>query len=57
VLDAAGSSSELETPGGNLPAGENESYGAAPEAPLPLNVSLEEGIRSYVDWLKSNSTS
>jgi nucleoside-diphosphate-sugar epimerase len=57
VLDAAGSSSALETPGGNLPAGENESYGAAPEAPLPLNVPLEEGIRSYVDWLKSNSAS
>jgi UDP-glucose 4-epimerase len=57
VLDAAGSSSALDTPGGNLPAGENESYGAAPEAPLPLNVPLEEGIRSYVDWLKSNSAS
>jgi nucleoside-diphosphate-sugar epimerase len=57
VLEAAGSSSALETPGGNLPAGENESYGAAPEAPLPLNVPLEDGIRSYVDWLKSNSAS
>jgi len=57
VLEAAGSSSALETPGGNLPAGENESYGAAPEAPLPLNVPLEEGIRSYVDWLKSNPAS
>jgi nucleoside-diphosphate-sugar epimerase len=57
VLEAAGSSSALETPAGNLPAGENESYGAAPEAPLPLNVPLEEGIRSYVDWLKSNSAS
>jgi nucleoside-diphosphate-sugar epimerase len=57
VLEAAGSSSALETPGGNLAAGENESYGAAPEAPLPLNVPLEEGIRSYVDWLKSNSAS
>ena len=57
VLEAVGSSSALETPGGNLPAGENESYGAAPEPQLPLNVPLEEGIRSYVDWLKSNSAS
>ena len=48
---AAGSSSPIETPGGELPAGENESYQAAPEAPLPLNLSLEEGIRRYVDWL------
>ena len=47
----AGSSSPIETPGGELPAGENESYQAAPEAPLPLNLSLEEGIRRYVDWL------
>ena len=51
VRDAAGSSSPIETPGGELPAGENESYQATPEAPLPLNLSLEEGIRRYVDWL------
>ena len=51
VRQAAGSSSPIETPGGELPAGENESYQAAPEAPLPLNLSLEEGIRRYVDWL------
>jgi UDP-glucose 4-epimerase len=51
VRDAAGSSSPIETPGGELPTGENESYQAAPEAPLPLNISLEEGIRRYVDWL------
>jgi UDP-glucose 4-epimerase len=54
VRDAAGSSSPIETPGGELPAGENESYQAAPEAPLPLNLSLEEGIRRYVDWLKKH---
>jgi nucleoside-diphosphate-sugar epimerase len=53
VRDAAGSASPIETPGGELPAGENESYGAAPEAPLPLNVPLEEGVRRYVDWLRS----
>ena len=54
VREAAGSPSPIETPGGELPAGENESYQAAPEAPLPLNLSLEEGIRRYVDWLKSH---
>jgi nucleoside-diphosphate-sugar epimerase len=56
VRQAAGSSAPIETPGGELPAGENESYEAAPEAPLPLNLSLEEGIRRYVDWLKSHAT-
>ena len=56
VREAAGSSSPIETPGGELPAGENESYQAAPEAPLPLNLSLEEGIRRYVDWLKKHAT-
>ena len=54
VRDAAGSSVPIETPGGELPAGENESYQAAPETPLPLNLSLEEGIRRYVDWLKKH---
>jgi nucleoside-diphosphate-sugar epimerase len=54
VRDAAGSSSPIETPGGELPTGENESYQAAPEAPLPLNLSLEEGIRRYVDWLQNH---
>jgi UDP-glucose 4-epimerase len=54
VLEAAGSSSAIETPGGNLPAGENDSYETAPEAPLPLNLSLEEGVRRYVDWLQAH---
>ena len=57
VRDAAGSSSPIETPGGDLPAGENESYRGAPEAPLPLNVPLEEGVRRYVDWLKRHPAS
>jgi nucleoside-diphosphate-sugar epimerase len=56
VRAAVGSSSAIETPGGELPAGENDSYLAAPEAPLPLNLSLEEGIRRYVDWLKTYAT-
>jgi UDP-glucose 4-epimerase len=52
VRKAAGSSSQIQTPGGALPAGENESYESVPEAPLPLSLSLEEGIRRYVDWLQ-----
>jgi nucleoside-diphosphate-sugar epimerase len=56
VREAAGSSSPIETPGGELPAGENESYQATPNAPLPLNLSLEEGIRRYVDWLQKHAT-
>ena len=52
VREAAGTGVEIETPGGDLPAGENESYETAPEAPLPLNLSLEDGIRRYVDWLQ-----
>jgi nucleoside-diphosphate-sugar epimerase len=55
VRDAAGSSAPIETPGGDLPAGENESYRGAPEAPLPLNLPLEEGVRRYVDWLKAHT--
>jgi UDP-glucose 4-epimerase len=52
VRDAVGGGVEIQTPGGDLPPGENDSYEAAPEAPLPLNLSLEEGIRRYVDWLR-----
>lgn len=53
VRDAAGSSSTIETPGGTLEPGENESYGADP-APAHLGFNprpLEEGIKLYVDWL------
>jgi nucleoside-diphosphate-sugar epimerase len=57
VRDAAGSSSEIATPGGELPAGENDSYETAPEAPLPLNLSLEEGIGRYVEWLTHHPAS
>jgi UDP-glucose 4-epimerase len=55
VSAVAGSSKAKETPGGDLPAGENDSYRAAPEAPLPLNVPLEEGVRRYVDWLQAHA--
>jgi UDP-glucose 4-epimerase len=53
VRDAAGSSSEIQTPGGNLPAGENESYAIDAEAPrLDFGARpLEEAVGLYVDWL------
>lgn len=51
VKAAAGSSSRIETPGGELAAGENESYSSGSELgfysrPLPQSVEL------YVDWLR-----
>ncbi len=52
VRDAAGGSSAIETPGGELPPGENESYGT--DAPLDFSVRpLEEAIPAYVDWLRT----
>jgi nucleoside-diphosphate-sugar epimerase len=57
VRAAAASSSAIETPGGDLAPGENESYEAqAPPAHLGFSVRpLDEGIRLYVDWLRSDS--
>jgi nucleoside-diphosphate-sugar epimerase len=56
VREAAGSDAPVETPGGALPPGENESYEATPPPPglgfAP--VSLEEGIARYVGWLRSH---
>ena len=52
VVTAAGSPSRIETPGGNLPPGENESYRAA-GAPLAFAARpLEDAISAYVDWLR-----
>jgi UDP-glucose 4-epimerase len=53
VREAASSQSPIQTPGGKLPAGENESYGPDAQAPR-LDFSarpLEEGVQLYVDWL------
>jgi UDP-glucose 4-epimerase len=54
VREAAGSRSELRTPGGELPPGENVSYSALPSDPdLQLGErSLPDAIRLYVDWLR-----
>ncbi len=53
VRSAASSASEIQTPGGDLPAGENESYEARPgDTGLDFPVRpLEEGVQLYVDWL------
>jgi nucleoside-diphosphate-sugar epimerase len=54
VRGAAGSSSPVETPGGDLPPGENQTYEAV-LAPSWLQFQprgLEEGIEGYVDWLR-----
>jgi UDP-glucose 4-epimerase len=53
VRDAAGSESPIETPGGDLPAGENESYEIDRRSPrLDFAVRpLEESVPLYVDWL------
>jgi UDP-glucose 4-epimerase len=54
VRDAVGSSSEIQTPPNDLPAGENQSYAADPQGPSltsPVR-PLEEGIAAYVEWLR-----
>lgn len=57
VCEAAESTSPIETPGRGLPPGEDLSYEPAPDVagidfrPRPI----EEGIRSYVDWLRRHS--
>jgi nucleoside-diphosphate-sugar epimerase len=54
VRDAAGADVPVQTPGGNLPPGENESYEAGPEeARLRCAARpLEEGVGLYVEWLR-----
>jgi UDP-glucose 4-epimerase len=54
VREAAGSQSEIRTLGGELPAGENESYEAVPVAPgLGFAARpLAEGVASYVAWIR-----
>jgi nucleoside-diphosphate-sugar epimerase len=59
VREAARSSVPIETPGGELPPGENESYNADPTKTPALHFrvrSLQEGVRPYVEWLLSHPT-
>jgi UDP-glucose 4-epimerase len=53
VRDLAGSRSPIQTPGGNLPVGENQSYEPdAGTAGIDFRARpLEEGVQLYVDWL------
>jgi len=52
VREATGSDSVIQTPGGELPDGENESYVAAPTPPeLGCPRPLAEGVASYVAWI------
>ena len=54
VRRAARSASPIETPGGDLPSGENQSYDAdRDEARIAFRARpLEEGVGLYVDWLR-----
>jgi UDP-glucose 4-epimerase len=54
VREAAGSQSPIETPGGELPPGENESYEAPSDARLECVRPLEQAISAYVDWLQTH---
>ena len=53
VLDAVGSSSPVETPGGELAPGENESYETGTRLLFPTR-PLAEAVQLYVDWLRSH---
>jgi UDP-glucose 4-epimerase len=51
VVETLGSDSTIETPGGDLAPGENESYDTG--AGLNFDVRpLESAVKSYVDWLR-----
>jgi nucleoside-diphosphate-sugar epimerase len=54
ACEAAGVAPEIELPGGDLPPGENDSYGLAPDMPrLELAARpLREAVAAYVDWLR-----
>ena len=54
--DAAGSDVPIELPGGELPAGENDSY-AVPTQDLTIGLAarpLAEAVPLYVDWLRKH---
>jgi UDP-glucose 4-epimerase len=51
VVEALGSDSTIETPGGDLAPGENESYDTG--AGLSFETRpLDSAVKSYVDWLR-----
>ena len=54
VCEAAGVPADIDLPGGELPPGENDSYGLRPQDPrLELAARpLREAVTAYVDWLR-----
>jgi UDP-glucose 4-epimerase len=54
AVDAVGAEIEIQLPGGELPAGEGDSYSLPPSGPrLALTPRpLAEAVRAYVDWLR-----
>ena len=54
VCEAAGVPADIDLPGGDLPPGENDSYGLRPQGPrLELAARpLREAVTAYVDWLR-----
>jgi len=54
VGEAVGGSTPIQTPGGDLPAGENDSYPANGRVDFAVR-PLEEAIPAYVDWLRGYS--
>ncbi len=52
VRDAAGNDVPIETRGGTLAPGENESYVGEPALGFPIR-PLEEAVPLYVDWLRT----
>jgi nucleoside-diphosphate-sugar epimerase len=56
AVQAAGSDVPIETPGGTLPPGEDDSYALDPTVPRLASPArpLPEAVASYVDWLSSH---
>ena len=55
VREVVGSDSPIETPGGDLPPGEDLSYSPSVAPRLDFQPhSLEEGVRLYVEWLRGH---
>lgn len=54
VKEVARSSSPIETPGGGLAAGENESYASGSELAFTSR-PLPESVELYVDWLRRHT--
>ena len=51
VVETLGSDSPIETPGGDLAPGENESYDTGAGLHFETR-SLDSAVKSYVDWLR-----